>query len=193
MKSIRSYNNQRGFALVTSIMMLLAATVLGVMMMNSSETELLLSGALQRYEENFNIIEGAVTGESAAVGTSTPIETVVDGVTISRDYTVEDPATHHQILSPTDSTQKVFNPYGDAPLTTGTEGAWPMDNLLRSGLSSDNQFDYHYQTTFVGAGSVIPKGYGAGSVGSYEFIIRTNRINTLEVGGHKIGTKLTSF
>jgi Tfp pilus assembly protein PilX len=56
MKDNFQYDEQ-GFALVTAILMLFSATVMGVMVMNSSETEILLSGAQQRYENNFNVAE----------------------------------------------------------------------------------------------------------------------------------------
>lgn len=50
-------HNEQGFALITAIMMLFVATVMGLMVTNSADVEIMLSGAQQRYENNFNVAE----------------------------------------------------------------------------------------------------------------------------------------
>lgn len=149
-------HNEQGFALITAIMMLFAATVMGLMVMNSSEIEILLSGAQQRYENNFNTTDGAIsvkTNEAALLAVSDPTSTIA------------------QILSPSSSHDANFDPYNDMDadnaddeytvnLTTTPE-LWPMDNLLQSNLAGNNLFDYHYRVVYRGLGNPV-----AGTEGS---------------------------
>lgn len=193
MKSTYLYlNSEKGFALITAIMMLFAATVMGLMVMNSSEIELLLSGAQHRYESNFNTVEGASSFEAAAVGRVAVITKTIDGTTTTRSYTVADP-TAPSTLSPTDATSDVFNPYGSSTVSYGAPAAWPMDNLLQPATLADvdSQFNYHYRVSFEGAGSSIPKGYSAEKFTNYQFQVSASRTTTIEMGGNKIGPKIT--
>lgn len=138
--------NEHGFALITAIMMLFAATVMGLMVMNSSEIEILLSGAQQRYENNINVADGA---------------TIVEALT-NYNYPEADDA----IVSPRASDDINFDPGGDLPevdpyvvlydrknlddeTKTTPLGSLPVGNLMQSINHNDDQFDYHYRTICV--------------------------------------------
>jgi hypothetical protein len=192
--SLDNNKNQQGFALVTAIMMLFAATIMGLMVMNSSDIEVLLSGAQLRYENDFNTTEGAASFEATAAGRSA---TIVRG-TDTRSYAVVNPSIQNQVLSPSSSLEDIFDPGNDMDIsesytvtTTSDASLWPTDNLLGSSDNSDDQFDYQYRTTFVGAGTTIPKGYSADKFTNYQFKIAAHRNTTIEMGGNKIGPKIS--
>lgn len=188
-------HNQRGFALITAIMILFAATILGLMVMNSSELETLLSGAQQRYEDNLNVAEGAATAEATAVGTSATVTNFNGG---TRDYAVVDPETQDQILSPTTSSDALFDPGSDMTISTPytvtltspetPADQWPMDNLLQSGAAANDSYDYHYRTVYRYAGSA-PKGYDATKFAGYRFQISAQQTTRIDLGGTKVGPK----
>lgn len=193
-KHFSSLQNERGFALITALLMLFAATVLGIMVMNSSETEIILSGAQQRYERNFNTAEGATSVEAAAVGTATTITRAGN----SRSYAVVNPNAHNQVLSPNKSNDALFDPGNDmtadnaatvytVDLTTSPD-LWPMDNLLHSDTAADGFLDYHYRVTYL-YGTVPPKGYDATKFAGYRFQIAAQRTALIEFGGSKVGPK----
>jgi len=186
-------NNEKGFALITAMLMLFAATLLGLMVMNSSEIEILLSGAQQRYEDNFNTVEGAASFETAAVGRVVTInKDFLTSTPKSRSYTVSDPSTP-SVLSPSSTDGAIFNPYGSSAVSSGDPATWPMDNLLQPATIAevDPRFNYHYRVSFEGAGSSIPKGYSAEKFTNYQFKIATSRTTTIEMGGSKIGPKIS--
>jgi hypothetical protein len=182
-------NNESGFALITAIMMLFAATILGLMVMNSSEIEIMLSGAQQRYENNMNVAEGASSVEAAAVGTSTIVH---PGETYERSYVVSDPGAHDQVLSPKNTDDDDFDPWSRMTITTPytvdentPSDQWPVDNLL----DEDNErFDYHYRVIYEYA-TAPPKGYDATKFSGYLFQISAQRTTRIDLGGSKVGPK----
>jgi hypothetical protein len=178
--------NERGFALITAIMMLFAATILGIMMMNSSETEILLSGAQQRYENNLNVTEGGMSIEVAAVGTGATITR--GGQT--RSYVVVDPG-NPAILSPQDPAQAIFDPGNDTTVVAFDENnpnTWPMDNLIQADSDEADFFDYQYLTRYEYA-SAPPKGYDATKFSGYQFQLSARRTTRIDIGGTKVGPK----
>ena len=194
------HNGERGFALITAIMMLFAATVMGLMVMNSSEIEILLSGAQQRYESNFNTAEGASGVEAATVGTMATVVREINGTEYSRSYAVSNPSVPDQVLSPDKSTDPMFDPGNDMTLpaaehtvtaneNTDLRSLWPTDNLLQSDLAADNSFDYQYRTVYLHDGPP-PKGYGVEDFSGYLFQMSAHRTTLIEMGGNKVGPKL---
>lgn len=198
MKNIQeSSHAEKGFVLVTAIMMLFAATVMGLMVMNSSEIEILLSGAQQRYEGNFNTAEGAASFEAAAIG---KVAKLHSGTAAERTYQVPDTTLSNAVLSPSNSaTAGLFDPGNDMDLpeaayivTANTDPSlWPTDNLIQSADQNDDQLDYQYQSVFIGPGTAanMPKGYSSegGGVTHYIFRISAKRTTTIEMGGIKMG------
>lgn len=188
------YGNEKGFALITAIMMLFAATILGLMVMNSSEVEILLSGAQQRYENNLNVTEGAVSVEAAAVGTSAVVTRTVGGTDYTRSYAVENPGLFNQVLSPQNLSDAIFDPGNDrttaAAYDDGDPDTWPIENLLQSDSAADDPFDYHYRTVYQYA-THPPKGYDATKFSGYLFQISAQRSTQIELGGNKVGPKLS--
>lgn len=195
MKSKQTHlNNQQGFALITAIMMLFAATVLGLTVMNSAEIEILISGAQQRYEGNFNTSEGAASAEAAAIGTAATITRAGN----TRSYAVVNPGIENQVLSPSKSTTAMFDPGNDMsadddlPLYTVTMSTeaelWPMDNLLQSDDNGDDPLDYHYRTVYLYPGEP-PKGDDASKFSGYHFQINAQRTTQIEMGANKSGPK----
>jgi hypothetical protein len=185
---------EEGFALITAIMMLFAATVMGLMVMNSSEIEIILSGAQQRYEDNFNVADGGMTFEAAAVGRAQEISIVAtDGTTETRSYSVSNPEASGQTLSPV-SGEEAYDPGDDieedVAFVEDNSETWPMFNLLRSTDNQDDRFDYRYKVIFAGSGTSIPKGYSAEKFTNYQFEIAASRTTEIEVGGNKIGPKI---
>ena len=189
---------EQGFALITAIMMLFVATILGLLVMNSSETEIILSGAQQRYERNFNTAEGASSAEAAAVGTAATITRTIGGTSYSRSYVVVNPSLHDQVLSPNKSYSSLFDPGNDmtadnsateytVDLNTPSD-QWPMENLLHSDTVGDNGLDYHYRVAYL-YGTAPPKGYDATKFAGYRFQISAQRTALIELGGSKVGPK----
>lgn len=189
-------HREDGYVLITAIMLLFVATVLGLMVSGSSLTEVVLSGAQQRYEDDFNTTEGAAMAEATAVGTSSSISR--NGS--ERSYTVVNPAAHNVILSPANSsTDPLFDPGNDMSLTgtivvslTSPETppeSWPMDNLLHSDADTDDRFDYHYRVVYSHPGGA-PKGYDATKFSGYYFEISAQRSTRIDMGGNKIGPKM---
>jgi hypothetical protein len=193
MKKTIWVQNENGYMLITAIMLLFVATVLGLMVNNSSLTEIMLSGALQRYEEDFNTTEGAVMLEARAVSS---------GVTISRNGVERSYAIANDkdvtsidglLLSPTNPSEKVFDPGSDMDtsefdtMTVDTPPSqWPMDNLLHSDASAADRYDYHYRV-ICSHGDVPVKGFDAGSFTGYVFEIGAKRNARIDIRGKKIG------
>ena len=190
---------QDGFALVTAIMMLFVAMILGLMVVDSADMEILLSGAQQRYEDNLNTIEGSAAVEAAAVGTGKPITR--NG--ISRTYALVNPLIQNQVLSPSGSNDPLFDPGGDMPskgnytvdarTPPGPPGIppeqWPMDNLVQSVVPAGNLFDYHYRVVYL-HDDAPRKGDDAGKYAGYLFEISAQRDTLVQMGGIKSGPKL---
>ena len=195
--TISGKDNQQGFALISAILLLFAATILGLMVMNSSDMEVLLSGAQQRYENNFNVSEGAASVESAAIGSADAITWNIDGTDYTRTYAVVDPGTQDQILSPKASSDNLFDPGDDMSIPdsytinmSSPPDDWPMDNLMHSAADSDDPYDYHYRSVYKHATNP-PKGYDATKFSGYLFQISAQRTTEIEVGGSKVGPKAT--
>jgi len=189
--------DESGFALITAIMMLFAATILGLMVLNSSDMEISLSGAQQRYERNLNTAEGAVGSEATAVGTAATITRSVSGVDHTRSYAVVDPGSHNQVLSPNASHDALFDPGGDTTAAGDAEytvdintpsDLWSMENLLHSDAATDNFLDYRYRVAYL-YGTVPPKGYDATKFSGYRFQISAQRTSLIELGASKVGPK----
>ncbi len=194
MKPYKISIDQRGFALVTAIMMLFAATVLGLMVTNSSEIEILLSGAQQRYENDFNIADGAVNFEAKQVLTK---------------YSVDPSKGNDQVLSPSNSIDGTFDPGNDmtedtdAPYTvifdrnnlddaakTTPSSLWPIDNLLESTADADDMFDFHYRTLYIDHRRIESKGNSAEIDSIFNTYWQTNVDSGVEIqiGFTSVGT-----
>jgi len=189
--------DESGFALITAIMMLFAATIFGLMVLNSSDMEITLSGAQQRYERNLNTAEGGVGSEAVAVGTAATITRSVSGVDHTRSYAVVNPGSHNQVLSPSASHDPLFDPGSDTTAAVDAEytvdmntssDQWPMENLLHSDAATDNFLDYHYRVVYL-HGTVPPKGYDATKFAGYRFQIAAQRTSLIELGASKVGPK----
>jgi hypothetical protein len=184
---------QEGFVLITAIMLLFVTTVLGLMVMQSSNMEIMLSGAQQRYEDSLNVSEGGGGVEASAVGT---------GITISRNggsrsYAVVNPTVRDQVVSPKVSSSALFDPGGDMALsgpitvTTGTPPEqWPMDNLLQSDDHANDRYDYHYRVVYL-HDDAPPQGFGADRFSGYLFEIGAQQNILVEMGGSKVGPKMS--
>jgi hypothetical protein len=185
---------QDGFVLVTAIMLLFVAMVLGLMVVDSADMEIMLSGAQQRYEDSFNTTEGGAGAEAAAVGTSETITRISN----SRSYSVVNPTLQNQVLSPANSgTDPLYDPGSDLDLTetVGVDIAtdpekWPVENLLRSDTAANNRFDYQYRVIYL-HDDLPPKGFDAGKFSGYLFEIGAHRNTVVEMGGNKVGPKMS--
>ncbi|MEA3464558.1 MAG: pilus assembly PilX N-terminal domain-containing protein [Thermodesulfobacteriota bacterium] len=194
--------NERGFALITAIMMLFAATVMGLMVMNSSEIEILLSGAQQRYENDFNITEGALNLEARKSGKN--INIPLGGTNINFNYQIPVPLPEQAtFLSLDKSHTSNFDPgndmtdddeateytvgYNEDPVTDASNNPpkkWPMNNLVQSIAHTDDTFDYHYRAVYLYP--ELNKGTGTGQ--TYNRIrISTHRTTTIEMDGGILG------
>lgn len=192
MNSVSCMKNEQGYALITAILLLLSATVLGLLVMNSSEVETLISGAEQRYENNFNTVEGAVNAEAMVIDTSATVTR--NGNT--RSYNLVDPFTYYQILSPDSSDDPIFDPGGDMDLPTEAYAVsydkpqkWPTENLLHSDNGGDNTFDYQYYTQYL-YDTDPGGGYDASEFRGYLFQVSAHKITTIEIEGKKVGKAL---
>jgi hypothetical protein len=184
---------QDGFVLLAAIMMLFVAMILGLMVVDSADVEIALSGAQQRYEDGFNTTEGGAGAEAAAVGTS---ETITRG-TNTRSYSVVNPSVQDQVLSPSNSTTAIYDPGSDLHLSetvtvtaTTSPTLWPADNLLQSDTNADDRFDYQYRVMYL-HDDLPPKGYDAGNFSGYLFQIEAQRNTRVEMGGNKVGPKMS--
>jgi hypothetical protein len=180
---------------VTAIMLLFVAMILGLMVMDSSDMEILLSGAQQRYEDSLNTAEGGSGAEAAAVGNGSAISRL----SYTRSYAVVNPSVKNQILSPDDpGTDPLFDPGDDmpdpaAPYTVDTATSpdqWPTENLLQSDADADDRYDYHYRVVYLYDDNP-PKGYDVTKFSGYLFEIGAQRETLVEVGGNKVGPKMS--
>jgi len=184
---------QEGFVLVTAIMLLFVAMILGLMVVDSADMEIMLSGAQQRYEDSLNTTEGGAGAEASAVGTS---DTVIRNGR-SHSYSVVNPSNQNQVLSPVDaSDQGLFDPGDDMPsgshtVTLATSPTdWPMDNMVKSYVPGDDRFDYQYRVVYL-HDDAPPKGYDAGNFSGYLFQMEAQRNTRVEMGGNKVGPKMS--
>ncbi len=192
--SSRTYNiikNEGGFVLVMSMVALVTLTLLGVWAMSGSSIELLISGNHQRYEENFQIAEGAVVAQGGDLGFNRRAW-----------YEISDPNAKGVPLVP--NTEADFDPGGDkngnaTPMLDFNAASvnnqkvnhtlWPTQNLL--GNIVNNQYDYTYLTTYL-YDTTPPKGTGE-DFAAYKFRVNSNKTLALELGGLKLGPRVVSF
>jgi hypothetical protein len=121
---------QDGFALVTAILLLFVAMILGQMVVDFADMEIMLSGALQRYEDSINTPEGGAGAEASAVGTRQTIPRNSN----THSYSVANPLVQIQVLPPDNSgTDPLYDPGNDLTLsgpvtvtTTTSPELWPM-------------------------------------------------------------------
>ena len=187
--------NNKGFILITAALVLLVLTIIGTFALNSSIFELQIAGNQQRYQEEFNIAEGAVNKESAGVGYAGVFD-ITSGTVLYPWYTILDPEDHNKILVPTTSAD--FDPSGndaDANFMASFDpdnvdaddsDTWPCQNLRSD--TNDNAFDYQYLVTYLYP-DTPPKGMDATQFSSYKFRINGHRQLIIEMGGIKIGVK----
>jgi len=150
MKKCNSFqHNEQGFALITAIMMLFAATVMGLMVMNSSEIEILLSGAQQRYENNLSVADGATIVEALTNYTYPEADDTVVSLNKSKDGNFDPGGDMAADDDPTEYTVVYDRDDLDDDTKTTPLKSLPMGNLLQSIDHSDDQFDYHYRTLCV--------------------------------------------
>ena len=207
MKTQYAYrNHEHGFALITAIMMLFAATVMGLMVMNSSEIEILLSGAQQRYENNFNTAEGALNLEARKAGKITNIP--LGGANINFNYQVPIPLPEKPtFLSLSKSHAADFDPGNDMiaddeaveytigynmdPTLDAQQNPperWPMNNLQQSTAAADNLFDYHYRVVYLYPDPDPDKKTGT-DYPYYRISVSAYRTTTIAMEGGILGKK----
>ncbi|MBW2185561.1 MAG: pilus assembly PilX N-terminal domain-containing protein [Deltaproteobacteria bacterium] len=150
MKNIFIHNNNQGFALITAIMMLFAATVMGLMVSNSSQIEILLSGAQQRYENNFNVTEsGWIHGAYW-----------LDGLTAVPDR------INTSITDPTDTAYSLIRNYGNGASGVLNEG---FSIATADGTVTDQNIPYWFRVHYESDSKVA--GYTAGMFREYRYRI----------------------
>jgi len=199
---IKIISSENGFALIIALLLLAVATTLGIMVMNSSEVGIQLSGAQQRYENAFALSEGASNTEGTILDKDL---TVHKGETYQRRYVVTDPGRKNKIICPEKGGQ-AFNHYGD--ITTepadGTPAdpeditTWPSDRLISNDASQAYRYYAIYQNW-----DTARKGYDSttkGEMAEYRFMLKAANWNTttqssnitVETGNYRIGTKPTN-
>jgi len=182
--------NEEGFTLILSLIVLVLLSLMGIWALNTSNIEIGISGNEQRYQENFNIVEGGTYLEASDIGFAS-----------SPYYAITDPSNFNLKLGPNPSDDD-YDPGYDMDATVqenlSTLSAvdvkrpeeWPHQNLLRSTSISDNRFDYSYLVTYLHP-DVPPKGYNADSFSSYKFKINGARNTEIEIGGVTVGPRAT--
>jgi|GEM_PF-1756589 len=197
--------NKQGFALITAIMMLFAATVMGLMVMNSSEIEILLSGAQQRYERSFTVAEGASNLEAVVLDNKLTIN--------GRSYTKISNTEEPSIVSPTVVTDSdEYDPHRDIGVITEPIPAedttlntwfnakpekWPADRIV----AADQSLAYRYLVGYE-KWDTVRKGYDSsnkGELGEFFFVIEVANWNVatqttnarIETGNTYMGPKPT--
>lgn len=191
-RAIRGLKGQEGFALVIAIMMLFVAMILGLMVVDSADMEIMLSGAQQRYEDSLNTAEGGAGIEAVALGTNATLGRVAN----PRSYGLVDLDDEGKVLSPDTSNEVRFDPGEDmadpAAVYTVNENTlpdkWPTDNLLQSDTPANDRFDYQYRVIYLRRDSP-PEGNAAEELGGYLFEIAAQRDTLVEMGGNMVGRK----
>ncbi len=171
-------DSESGFVLVLAMVVLLVLSMMGAWALMTSKSELDVAGGLQRAEKQFNIAEGGTSLEAVKVGFVT--ETY---------YQIGDPSVPNQLLTPPD--EATFDPGGDTAAVPGAVDAadtatWPVQNLVQN--PADDEFDYRYLVTYLEFNKT-PKGYDAGTLSRYSFMIQGMAPMVIEVGGNKIAQK----
>lgn len=185
-------NNEEGFVLVLSLVLLLLLTLFGVWSLSTAGSETRVAVNAQRADHIFNFAEGSNFTEAGNVGyarTGDPY----------RGFYADIPdARRPKPCLP----EKFKNSAED-----DEEGTWPMAHLgdLTKGKDgvvseADQQegFVYRYYVHFNGAGA-SPQGYSADALTAYRFRVQANKLpqkneppqnRVIETGGVKLGLKL---
>lgn len=179
---------ESGFVLVLALVMLLLLSLFGAWALQTSTFELRVAGGLQQAERQFNLAEGAASGEAGLVGFQT------------KDfYKLSDPSQYNRLLLPNSDAD--FDKGNDtdttfAGITADDHITWPWDNLLRNYNNTPvdtNEYDYRYLVAYLHP-TAPPMGYDATMFSGYKFRIRGNPANAatiVELGGSKVGVKAT--
>jgi len=185
----------KGFILISAVLILLVLTIIGTFALNSSVFELQIAGNQQRYQEKFNIIEGAVNKEGSCVGYAGVFDLISDKE-LYLWYEVIDPENYNKILVPQTSAE--FDPSGNDAnanfmanfnpdnVDADNYDTWPCQNLRSD--TNDNVFDYQYLVTYLYP-DTPPKGMDATKFSSYKFKINGQRQVIIEMGGIKVGVQ----
>lgn len=178
-----------GFVLVFSLIVLVVVTLLGIWALNTTTSEIQISGNQQVFEENFNIAEGGVDAESGKLGYATTVNFPW--------YTVSNPNILNQLLLPPFGA--TYDPGGDltpantpasiADVLPGDSTKWPVQNLLHNYTAGNTQMDYSYLVAYLFS-DTPPKGYDASMFSGYKFRINGHKNTDIEVGGVKVGVKI---
>ena len=185
--------NDRGSVLVVCLFIMVVLATVGVIALQTSVTETRISANEQRWEEDFQVSDGAPIVEAAKVGFARP--------GFWEWYQIANPDLSNAFLLP--DSDSAYDPGDDITVGSSFPGDfeslpqsqqftdyryWPHENLIQD--TADNLFDYAYLVTFVGASDVSGiKGYNAGNYTAYEFRINSNKNVNVEMGGIKIGPK----
>lgn len=187
--------NDKGYILISSVLILFILTIIGTFALNSSVFELQIAGNQQQYQEKFNIVEGAVNKEGSGVGYAGVFD-LISNKELFPWYEVVDPENYNKILVPQSAAE--FDPSGndaDADFMASfnpddvdadDSDTWPRQNLRSD--TNDNVFDYQYLVTYLYP-DTPPKGMDATKFSSYKFKINGQRQVIIEMGGIKIGVK----
>lgn len=179
-------SNQRGYVLIVAMLALCLLSLMGIWALSTSDFEFKIASNLQTLESNFNIAEGAVKQEGAAVGFAR--------AGINEWYQISDPETYNQFLLPPTAS---YDPGSDITIS-GTFPAdfklsdyetWPRQNLLQD--ATDDEHDYAYLVTYLYPDNP-PKGYDASMFSGYKFRISSHQKVFIEIGGIKVGVKAGS-
>lgn len=188
----RRGTDERGSALVVCLLVLMVLTTLGIWSMQTSVVETQIAANEQRWEEKFNLSEGAAGREAGNVGYARP--------GANDFYEISDPNNLNQHLVPPDAA--AYDPGNDITVGGAFPGTfdalpddekvtrsthWPHQNLLQDVL--DNRFDYAYLVTYLGTSEKGIKGYDANQFAAFQFRINTEAQVEIEMGGIKIGVK----
>lgn len=185
-------SNQHGYILIVSMLALCLLSLMGIWALSTSDFEYKIASNLQTLESNFNVAEGAVKQQGAAVGFAR--------AGANAWFQIADPQTFNQYLLP--PTAASYDPGSDIPVDGSTfptdpndylvlldYETWPRQNLL--GAAGDDEYDYAYLVTYLYPDTrpKVIKGYGAGEFSAYLFRISARQKAFVEIGGVKLGVK----
>ncbi len=164
-RSLTTKENEDGFVLVATLVILVLLVVLGISTTTNTNIELKIAGNDKVSKQNFYVAEGGAYIEAGKVGVS------------ASPYQVSDPGKSDQILVP---------PAFKAVVKAGDLNTWLAFNL--------NTLSYRSLVTYLYA-DTPPKGYDASQFSTYKFRIDGARVTNgqvvIELGGDKIGVKVS--
>lgn len=194
-KCTRSLNNEGGFILVLTLAALVTLSVIGVWAMNNSSLENLIAGNHQRYEEEFQVSEGAISAEGGELGFSRTdwyklpdsSEAAWGSLLVPDNDNDFDPGNDDVDVN-NDGEGDAFTAHNAAATTDADRYAnsmlWPYQNLTRDVV--DNERDYRYLVTYLEA-STAGKGEGE-DMYAYKFRVNANRTLNVEIGGSVVAS-----